>query len=258
MTCRRGESRYGSCEVCASTEVPAAGLAAQRRLYLEHAGYLLGILASGGLLIALLVRESRRTRALLAVATAANAHIEHLARHDPLTDLPNRLLFADRLSQALRRADRDGHLVAPHCLDLDHFKAINDRYGHVAGDRLLVAVAKRIEACLRQSDTLARLGGDEFALIQSDLRDASGAIRLAERALAACAAPFPLDNRTVEVSVSIGISLYPAAAKTAELLRCTADTALYRAKREGRACYRFGTAADAAVPAPLAELRLGK
>ncbi len=229
----------------------------QRRLYLEHAGYLLGILASGGLLIALLVRESRRTRALLAAARAANARIEHLARHDPLTDLPNRLLFADRLDQALRRAERSGQLVALHCLDLDYFKAINDRYGHVAGDRLLVAVAKRIEACLRQSDTLARLGGDEFALIQSDLGDASGAIRLAERTLAACAAPFPLGDCTVEVSLSIGISLYPAAARTGELLRCAADMALYRAKQEGRARYRLGTAADAAAPERLAELRLG-
>jgi diguanylate cyclase (GGDEF)-like protein len=229
----------------------------QRRLNLEQAGYLLGILASGGLLIALLLRESRRTRALLAAATAANARIEHLARHDPLTDLPNRLLFSDRLLQALRRADRNGHLVALHCLDLDHFKAINDRYGHVAGDRLLIAVAKRIEGCLRQSDTLARLGGDEFALIQSDLSDASGAIRLAERALAACAAPFPLGDCTVEVSVSIGISLYPATAKSAELLRCAADMALYRAKQEGRSRYRLDTAVAAATPARLAGVRLG-
>jgi diguanylate cyclase (GGDEF)-like protein len=229
----------------------------QRRLNLEQAGYLLGILVSGGLLIALLVRESRRTRALLAAATAANARIEHLARHDPLTDLPNRLLFSDRLLQALRRADRNGHLVALHCLDLDHFKAINDRYGHVAGDRLLVAVAKRIEGCLRQSDTLARLGGDEFALVQSDLSDASGAIRLAERALAACAAPFPLGDCTVEVSVSIGISLYPATAKSAELLRCAADMALYRAKQEGRGRYRLDTAVAAATPARLAGVRLG-
>jgi len=213
----------------------------RRQLDLEHAGYLLGILASGGLLIGLLVRESRRTRALLVEATAARARIEHLAHHDPLTDLPNRLLFADRLDQALRRADRAGDLVALHCLDVDHFKTVNDRYGHVVGDRLLIAVAERIAACLRQSDTLARLGGDEFAIIQGDVREPGAALQLAERVLDAFGGAVTLDALRVPTALSIGISLYPTHATTPAALHSFADDALYRAKSSGRACYCLWT-----------------
>jgi diguanylate cyclase (GGDEF)-like protein len=213
----------------------------RRQIELEHAGYLLGILASGGLLIGLLVRESRRTRALLVEATAARARIEHLAHHDPLTDLPNRLLFADRLDQALRRADRAGELVALHCLDVDHFKTVNDRYGHVVGDRLLIAVAERIAACLRQSDTLARLGGDEFAIIQGDVREPGAALQLAERVLAAFDGAITLDALRVPTALSIGIALYPTHAMTPAALQSFADDALYRAKGNGRACYCLWT-----------------
>jgi diguanylate cyclase (GGDEF)-like protein len=213
----------------------------QRQLDLEQAGYLLGILASGGLLIGLLVRESRRTQALLVEATAARARIEHLAHHDPLTDLPNRLLFADRLDQALRRADRASELVALHCLDVDRFKAVNDRYGHVVGDRLLIAVAERIAGCLRQSDTLARLGGDEFAIIQGDLSEPGAALHLAERVQGAFAEPIVLGALRIPTGLSIGISLYPAHARTPAALQSIADDALYRAKRQGRACcYLWG------------------
>jgi len=213
----------------------------RRQLDLEHAGYLLGILASGGLLIGLLVRESRRTRALLVEATAARARIEHLAHHDPLTDLPNRLLFADRLDQALRRADRAGELVALHCLDVDHFKAVNDCYGHVVGDRLLIAVAQRIAACLRQSDTLARLGGDEFAIIQGGLREPGAAPQLAERVLAAFGEAISLDALRISTALSIGISLYPTHATTPAALQSFADDALYRAKSKGRSCHCLWT-----------------
>jgi len=209
----------------------------QRQLDLEHAGYLLGILASGGLLTGLLVRESRRTRALLAEATMARARIEHLAHHDPLTDLPNRLLFADRLNHALRRADRARELVALHCLDVDHFKTVNDRYGHVVGDRLLIAVAERVAACLRKSDTLARLGGDEFAIIQSGLSQPGAALQLAERVLDALGETIVLDGVRIPTALSIGISLYPSHARTPEALLSIADDALYRAKRQGRACF---------------------
>lgn len=225
----------------------------RRQLDLEHAGYLLGILASGGLLIGLLVRESRRTRALLLEATAARARIEHLAHHDPLTDLPNRLLFADRLDQALRRADRAGELVALHCLDVDHFKAVNDRHGHVVGDRLLIAVAQRIAGCLRQSDTLARLGGDEFAIIQGGLREPGAALQLAERVLAAFDEAISLDALRISTAVSIGISLYPTHATTPAALQSFADDALYRAKSNGRSCHCLwtpdGMAGSRQVPA---------
>jgi diguanylate cyclase (GGDEF)-like protein len=218
----------------------------QRQLDLEQAGYLLGILASGGLLIGLLVRESRRTQALLVEATAARARIEHLAHHDPLTDLPNRLLFADRLDQALRRADRASELVALHCLDVDRFKAVNDRYGHVVGDRLLIAVAERIAACLRQSDTLARLGGDEFAIIQGDLSQPGAALHLAERVQGALGEPIVLGALRIPTGLSIGISLYPTHARTPAVLQSIADDALYRAKGQGRACcYLWGQSEEA-------------
>jgi diguanylate cyclase (GGDEF)-like protein len=213
----------------------------RRQLDFEHAGYLLGILASGGLLIGLLVRESRRTRALLVEATAARARIEHLAHHDPLTDLPNRLLFADRLDQALRRADRAGEFVALHCLDVDHFKAVNDCYGHVVGDRLLIAVAERIATCLRQSDTLARLGGDEFAIIQGGLREPGAALQLAERVLAAFGEAISLDALRISTALSIGVSLYPTHATTPAALQSFADDALYRAKSNGRSCFCLWT-----------------
>jgi diguanylate cyclase (GGDEF)-like protein len=218
----------------------------RRHLDLEYAGSLLGILASGGLLIGLLVRESRRTRALLVEATAARARIEHLAHHDPLTDLPNRVLFADRLDQALRRADRTGELVALHCLDVDHFKAVNDRYGHVVGDRLLIAVAERVEACLRRSDTLARLGGDEFAIIQCGLTEPDAALQLADRVLAAFGEAITLNAQRIPTGVSIGISLYPADASTPAALQSVADDALYRAKARGRACFCLWSSSELA------------
>ena len=220
----------------------------QRQLELHQGGYLLGILASGGLLIGLLVRQSRRTNALLVEATAARARIEHLAHHDPLTDLPNRLLFADRLEQALRRADRARELVALHFLDVDHFKLVNDRYGHVVGDRLLIAVAQRIGACLRASDTLARLGGDEFAIVQCGLRQPEAARQLAERILAALDASIVLDVRRIPTALSIGISLYPDHAGTPAALQSLADTALYRAKQQGRGRLCLWTASALASP----------
>jgi diguanylate cyclase (GGDEF)-like protein len=208
--------------------------AAQRRwLYLEEVLYLLGMLGSGGVFIAMLLRESHRTRRLLAEATDAQMRIEHLAHHDPLTDLPNRWLFKDRLDQALRLAHRHQGMVAMHCVDVDHFKAINDRYGHVTGDKVLIAVAKRMQACLRESDTLARLGGDEFAIVQTGLTD-SGAVHLADRLLAAFQVPLHADGHELKITVSIGIALYPAHATTAEALHRAADTALYGAKAAGR------------------------
>jgi diguanylate cyclase (GGDEF)-like protein len=209
----------------------------QRRwLYMEEVLYLLGMLGSGGVFIAMLLRESRRTRRLLAEATDAQVRIEHLAHHDPLTDLPNRWLFKDRLDQALRLAHRQGGMVAMHCVDIDYFKAVNDRYGHLTGDKVLVAVARRMQSCLRQSDTLARLGGDEFAIVQTGLTD-GGAVHLAERLLAAFQVPLKADGHELKATISIGIALFPTHASTAEALHRAADTALYCAKAGGRDCF---------------------
>jgi diguanylate cyclase (GGDEF)-like protein len=210
---------------------------AQRRwLYLEEVLYLLGMLGSGGVFVAMLLGESRRTRRLLAEATAAQVRIEHLAHHDPLTDLPNRWLFKDRLDQALRLARRADAMVAIHCVDIDRFKAVNDRYGHVTGDKVLVAAAQRMQECVRESDTLARLGGDEFAIVQAGLTS-GGAVQLAERLLAAFQAPLLADGHELKITVSIGIALFPVHATTAEALHRAADTALYLAKAAGRDCY---------------------
>jgi diguanylate cyclase (GGDEF)-like protein len=218
--------------------------ATQRRwLYVEEVLYLLGMLGSGGVFIAMLLRESHRTRRLLAEATDAQIRIEHLAHHDPLTDLPNRWLFKDRLDQALRLAHRHQGMVAMHCVDVDHFKAVNDRYGHLTGDKMLIAVANRMQACLRESDTLARLGGDEFAIVQAGLTD-SGAAHLADRLLVAFQVPLHADGHELKITVSIGIALYPAHATTAEALHRAADTALYGAKAAGRNRYHLWQPGD--------------
>jgi diguanylate cyclase (GGDEF)-like protein len=222
-----------------------ADRAGQRRwLYLEdEALYLLGMLASGGVFIGMLLRESRNTRRLLAEATTAQVRIEHLAHHDPLTDLPNRWLFKDRLDQALRVAGRQGSPVAMHCVDIDFFKSVNDRYGHVTGDALLVAVARRMQECLREADTLARLGGDEFAIVQTG-PSALGAKTLAERLLKAFRAPLIADGQKLKATLSIGIGLYPEHGATAEALHRAADTALYCAKTAGRDQYHVWQPGD--------------
>jgi diguanylate cyclase (GGDEF)-like protein len=221
--------------------------ALQRGLYLEQVGYLLGTLISGGVLIGLLLRETRHVRRLLADATTARNQIWHLAHHDPLTDLPNRWLFNDRLDQALRRGQRQGEMVALHYFDLDDFKAVNDSFGHLAGDRLLVAVAQRLRTCVRDSDTLARIGGDEFAVVQSGVSDRTGAALLAERMLAALGAPLVIDGHALRVSASIGIALYPDHAASPEQLHQAADQALYRAKAAGPARFRIWEPSHAAV-----------
>jgi diguanylate cyclase (GGDEF)-like protein len=208
--------------------------AARRQLFVEQSFYLVGVLASGGLLIGLLWRESRRTAALLIEARVARAQTEHLARHDLLTAIPNRWLLDDRLDQALRRAQRSGELVALHYLDLDGFKVINDQLGHRIGDQVLIAVANRIGGCLRASDTVARLGGDEFAVLQTVPSDLDGARRLGERLLAELNHPLALAEREVRIGVSIGIAVYPHHGTTAAQLHHAADVALYRAKGAGR------------------------
>jgi diguanylate cyclase (GGDEF)-like protein len=221
--------------------------ARRRGLYIEQLGYLLGILISGSVLIGLLLRETRQVRRLLADATTARNRIWHLAHHDPLTDLPNRWLFSDRLEQALRRGQRQGEMVALHYFDLDDFKAVNDGFGHLTGDRLLVAVAQRLRACVRDSDTLARIGGDEFAIVQSGISDRAGAALLAERLLAALGAPLAIDGHTLRVSASIGIALYPDHAASPEQLHQAADQALYRAKAAGPARFQVWEPSHAAV-----------
>ena len=164
----------------------------------------------------------------------AQQQAEHLAQHDALTGLPNRLLLADRLSQALAGAERQGQRLGLCFLDLDGFKPINDALGHAAGDALLCQVAWRLQAGLRASDTVARLGGDEFVLLLSPLADAEELQHALVRVQAALAAPIDCGGRQVHIGASIGVALYPDDGHTAEQLLSRADQAMYAAKARGR------------------------
>jgi diguanylate cyclase (GGDEF)-like protein/PAS domain S-box-containing protein len=168
---------------------------------------------------------------------AAEARYRALALTDPLTGLANRVLFQDRLGQALARARRAREGLALMMIDLDGFKAVNDRFGHPGGDRVLRDFAGRIRAAVREADVLARLGGDEFALIQTDLEQPEGALTLAERLLAALAEPFLLDGQSLALGASLGIAVYPRHGESIGLLTEHADQALYRAKRRGGRCF---------------------
>ena len=161
-----------------------------------------------------------------------------LARHDPLTGLPNRRFFVERLSEVLLQttdASRSGVLM----LDLDGFKSINDAYGHAAGDHALTEFAKRISAIMRSGAVLSRVGGDEFAVILSDISSLDGPAALAQRIVAAVAAPFSIDGISINLGVGIGIGIAPVDGTDPEVLVQHADRALYRAKAEGRSCVRF-------------------
>jgi diguanylate cyclase (GGDEF)-like protein len=161
--------------------------------------------------------------------------LEHLAAHDPLTSLPNRLLMLDRLHQAVARSGRSRALLAVLFCDLDGFKAVNDEHGHEAGDRLLVEAARRLRQSVRPADTVCRYGGDEFVVVCEELADDQAARDLAARILGALERPFPVavDDGLVSVSSSIGIALSAGGTSPEQLLR-TADAAMYRAKLAGR------------------------
>ncbi|MBN3728058.1 EAL domain-containing protein [Burkholderia sp. Ac-20379] len=167
----------------------------------------------------------------------AEAQIHHLAHHDPLTGLPNRLAFQERLHRMLERA-QPGHQFSLLYLDLDRFKAVNDTLGHQAGDELLQAVSARLSANLRESDQLARLGGDEFTILQSRSRGLDEAIALAERCIRTLADSFVIRGAEVSIGVSIGIAALPCGLSSSEVALQCADIALYAAKQGGRNGYR--------------------
>ncbi|HPB75443.1 MAG TPA: EAL domain-containing protein [Chromatiaceae bacterium] len=170
------------------------------------------------------------------------AQLEHLAHHDPLTDLANRTLLGLRLEHALRVARRQGLLLGLFFIDLDHFKRVNDSLGHSLGDELLKTVGGRLQAAIRDEDTLARLGGDEFVILAEHLQAWEEATLLAQRLIQALAPPLRLGSHEVYLSASIGISLYPRDGETVETLLQNADAAMFRAKEEGRNHYAFYSA----------------
>jgi diguanylate cyclase (GGDEF)-like protein/PAS domain S-box-containing protein len=163
-------------------------------------------------------------------ARALSLRMSHLAQHDVLTGLPNRLLLTDRLDRAIAAARRHGVSLAVLFLDLDGFKHINDSLGHSTGDRVLQAVARRLEAGVRRSDTVSRHGGDEFVVLLSEVACAKDATLNADKLLAAIAVPHHIDNQALQVTASLGISLYPADGTDPETLLQQADIALLRAK----------------------------
>ena len=163
------------------------------------------------------------------------SELEHLARHDALTGLPNRALFDDRMAVALAAARREQGRLALLFVDVDQFKPINDRLGHVVGDRVLEAVATRIRQCIRESDTAARIGGDEFVVLLPGIASAEDARRVADKIRAAIDRPFTIDGDELAVSVSMGLAHYPDDGADATTLARHADTAMYRDKAEGKA-----------------------
>ncbi|HLW90224.1 MAG TPA: EAL domain-containing protein [Roseiarcus sp.] len=169
----------------------------------------------------------------------AEARIAHMAHHDALTDLPNRLRFNMHLAEALPQLRRHGDKLAMLCLDLDHFKDVNDTLGHIVADRLLKIAAERIRRELRQHDLAARLGGDEFAIIQMGVQSPKDASVLAGRLIEALSAPYQVEDHLVVVGASIGIALAPGDGLDGETLLRNADMALYRAKAEGRGTFHF-------------------
>jgi diguanylate cyclase (GGDEF)-like protein len=157
-----------------------------------------------------------------------------LARQDMLTGLPNRLLLQDRFKADIMELQRSGHLVALLVLDLDRFKAANDQFGHLAGDALLQAVAKRLRNTVAEQDTVARIGGDEFVVLQTGIRHEDEARRLAHRIIRVVSAPYQINQNKVQIGVSIGIAIAPRDGLELKKLASCADAALYIAKRQGR------------------------
>jgi diguanylate cyclase (GGDEF)-like protein len=165
--------------------------------------------------------------------------IEYMAHHDALTDLANRVLLNQRLEQALGQRIHREQMVAVHHLDLDQFKAVNDTFGHPAGDKLLKIVAERLRAVVRDTDTIARMGGDEFVIVQTPITEPTDATSLAQRIIASMGEPFDIDGHQAVIGASVGIAVGPGDGLRPDRLLRNADLALYRAKGDGRGTFRF-------------------
>ncbi|HEY8131149.1 MAG TPA: EAL domain-containing protein [Thermoanaerobaculia bacterium] len=201
-------------------------------IYLGYVGFLLQAI-TGMSMIACLLEDEREASEL------ATVEMEHLAYHDALTGLPNRPLFMDRLIMALAQASRSNQKIAVFFLDLDRFKDINDSLGHSMGDGLLKAVAERIRRCVREGDTVARFGGDEFTLLIPRIDHVDDAAKIAQKILETLKIPFSISDHELFVTTSVGISIYPNDGGDPETLVRNADTAMYRAKDQGRDNYQL-------------------
>lgn len=171
----------------------------------------------------------------------SQAELDFLAYHDPLTELPNRILLKDRLEHAIKITHKDKQKLAVLFLDLDRFKNVNDSLGHPIGDTLLQLTAKRITSLVRAEDTVARLGGDEFVIIMEQIHEAQDAASLAQKLIAGFQQPFTVENHELHLSISLGICIYPTDGEDCDTLIKHADAAMYQAKKEGRNDYQFYT-----------------
>ena len=192
---------------------------------------LLWMFCLGAISLAQHLELERRNLLLVDERRLTEEKLWYLANFDPLTGLPNRVLFRDRLAQALKTARRDGRLVALVFSDLDDFKRVNDSYGHAVGDELLRLVAERLQSCLRESDTVARLGGDEFTVILEAIEDTAHVERLTQRIAAALSRPYEVAERVINLSTSLGVGFYPRDGDDVDTLLANADSAMYEGKR---------------------------
>jgi diguanylate cyclase (GGDEF)-like protein len=166
-------------------------------------------------------------------------HLNHLAHYDYLTNLPNRVLFLDRLSQAISLAQRSSEQFTVMYIDLNDFKAVNDNHGHDIGDKLLREFAERLQKNVRRSDTVARIGGDEFTILLNHMGSKPKIISLAQKLIDSVEQPFVIDNHNLSIGCSIGIAVFPDAGDNIDLIQKNADMAMYQAKQTGTNCYRF-------------------
>lgn len=190
------------------------------------------------------IRNMLEVRLLYMRLEKSNQALEFLALHDVLTGLPNRRLLLDRLSLAIAHARRNKNMMAVMYLDLDLFKEVNDSLGHDAGDAVLTEVGKRLQGAVRQEDTVARLGGDEFVIVLSEIKEVDTINLLATKVVAAVSQPYRFKGAEVNMTASVGASIYPTHGETAEVLIKRADVALYEAKHAGRNNYCIASKTD--------------
>ncbi|MEO8505298.1 MAG: EAL domain-containing protein [Acidobacteriota bacterium] len=223
-----------------SREEQLAPVAASARQYVRRAAAgSVGIILIVGLLGRMSWRLAKTRREVVEAQIEHSERVEYLAYHDGLTGLPNRSLFTKLLQQALAQARRNDRRVSVLFLDLDRFKHINDTLGHEAGDQLLQEVARRLKACLRESDTVARLGGDEFVVMVPDLTNESYVAGVAQKIVSAIAKPFILLKQEFRVTGSVGISTHPQDGLDEQTLTKNADIAMYKAKEQGKNTFQF-------------------
>ncbi|HTW29543.1 MAG TPA: EAL domain-containing protein [Acetobacteraceae bacterium] len=208
-------------------------------VFVEVRWMIIGSLMIGAAMLVLITGVAvRLSEAITAALASSREEAQHLALHDPLTGLPNRVLLAERLRVSLAEVRRNKTALAILCLDLDRFKQVNDTLGHPVGDELLRAVGGRIRRCVRETDTIARLGGDEFAIVQTAIARAEDAGDLAQRIIDLLSEPYEIGEHQVVIGASIGLALAPADSMDPLELLKMADTALYRAKVDGRGIFR--------------------